>query len=272
LIGTNGDGIADEAERNVVSGNGHGGIVLEEYGPKDNVVAGNFIGTDVTGTVTIGNGYGVTTGFGSFKRIGTNGDGIADEAERNIFSGNEETGIYVFDTTDNIIAGNYIGTDITGTAALGNEFGGIIVEFDSLRNRIGTNGDGLADEAERNLISGNGYENRGFGLKIGSGAKNNIIAGSYIGTDVTGSLLLSNAWRGIIIEETTHPPEDWGPQNNRIGGIGLNEQNLIACNKGSGIMLQHTASINNQIQDNIIFANEGIRIDLALTYLATASR
>jgi hypothetical protein len=56
LIGTNGDGKNDAAERNLLSGNGQSGVHITGTGANQNVVAGNFIGTDVTGTVAIGNG------------------------------------------------------------------------------------------------------------------------------------------------------------------------------------------------------------------------
>ena len=57
---TNGDGVADAAEPNVISGNLNDGIYLCDHGTEKNVVAGNFIGTDVTGTLALGNaGHGV---------------------------------------------------------------------------------------------------------------------------------------------------------------------------------------------------------------------
>ena len=59
----------------------------------------------------------------SFNRIGTDGDGLADAAERNVISGNARRGVLIgFDAGNdqNTVAGNFIGTDATGTAALGN--------------------------------------------------------------------------------------------------------------------------------------------------------
>src|SRR5262249_50626533 len=91
LIGTNGDRVDDAAERNVVSGNAESGIGIDGVGTNQNIVAGNYVGTDATGTAALGNGTGVSVGIAissgaSFNRIGTNSDGIADAAERNLIS------------------------------------------------------------------------------------------------------------------------------------------------------------------------------------------
>jgi hypothetical protein len=101
-IGTNGDGVSDEAERNLISGNGSIGIDIGGIGGpqnRDNVVAGDLIGTDVTGTVALGNGFpgGWAPGVRIFggaqsNRIGTNGDGKADETERNVISASGSNG------------------------------------------------------------------------------------------------------------------------------------------------------------------------------------
>ncbi len=88
VIGTNGDGFADDTERNIISGNNRDGVLLHVLAIQ-NVVAGNFIGTDRTGTVAIPNGRGVSMSGGAQANIvGTNGDGVADVAERNVVSGN----------------------------------------------------------------------------------------------------------------------------------------------------------------------------------------
>ena len=89
---------------------------------------GNFIGTDVTGTAKLGNdGHGIWLVNG--PRNSLIGGTVA--AARNIISGNEN-GIQVqsiFDAANNNqIFGNYIGTDVTGTAKLGNSQSGIRIE------------------------------------------------------------------------------------------------------------------------------------------------
>src|SRR5207247_10992511 len=59
-------------------------------------------------------------------------------------------------TTDGTtIAGNFIGTNAAGTAALPNGDTGVLIAQGARNNRIGTDGNGVADAAERNVISGN---------------------------------------------------------------------------------------------------------------------
>src|SRR5262249_52483336 len=147
------------AERNVISGNGQTGIVISGVGANNNVVAGNYIGTNAAGTAALANtqqGISISTGPQA-NRIGTNGDGVADAAERNVISGNTGNGVFIVNlgTNDNVVAGNYVGTNAAGTAALANLNHGIFISTGPQTNRIGTNGDGVADAAERNVISGN---------------------------------------------------------------------------------------------------------------------
>ena len=42
-------------ERNLISGNGEGGVQIESYGAMSNVVSGNYIGTDVNGSTSLSN-------------------------------------------------------------------------------------------------------------------------------------------------------------------------------------------------------------------------
>ena len=81
--GPDGDGVGDAAEGNVISGNAWSGIMINHAGTDHNVVAGNLIGTDVTGTAALGNSHGVVIeGGAQSNRVGTDGDGLADGSER----------------------------------------------------------------------------------------------------------------------------------------------------------------------------------------------
>ncbi len=125
LVGTNGDGVNDIGERNLISGNGGEGVGINGVGTNFNVVAGNFIGTDVTGSFSVGNvgGAGVVIeGGAQSNRIGVNGADKDPGGERNLISGNFEDGVNIQDqgTIKNVVAGNYIGTNATATAALAN--------------------------------------------------------------------------------------------------------------------------------------------------------
>src|SRR5262249_17746100 len=56
--------------------------------------------------------------------------------------------------TGNWVYGNFLGTDPTGTEARPNVTG-VLIDAGAGENLIGTDGDGIGDTAERNLISGN---------------------------------------------------------------------------------------------------------------------
>ncbi len=251
IIGTNGDGNNDAAEGNLISANGLRGIEMPNVGTNFNVVAGNFIGTDRTGTTALGNGSsGIAIGFGAqFNRVGTNGDGVADEAERNIISGNA-AGVEIVNNNDlgtghNIVAGNFIGTDVTGMTALGNAGSGILIRLGSSFNQIGTNANGIADGAERNVISGNN-----LGITVTDvGSDYNTVAGNYIGTDATGTLAMGNGEHGILIES--------GASHNLVGTNGDSvgdaaERNVISANGVDGVQIEGAGTDNNTIAGNFI--------------------
>src|SRR5262249_40628364 len=135
------------------------------------VIAGNYIGTDVTGMKSLGNQVGVRITGPS--RLGFDGTAAHPEAQRNIISGNALVGVDAHDRA--VIAGNYIGLGKDGAwmfdadghplgngwvyHGLGSE-GGIGIGDNVL---VGTNADGSHDEEERNVISGNSRVNVSFG-------------------------------------------------------------------------------------------------------------
>lgn len=200
VIGTNGDGISDTLERNIISGNRdlvHGAVRLES-GAR---FSGNYVGVDISGTKALGNtGWGVSLPqAGGNVLIGTNSDGVSDEIERNIISGNTGCGIsYTWGTRSvlsNIrIAGNYIGTDVTGKNGIGNGwFGiGLGIQGNGVDFLIGTDGDGVNDAGEANVVSANGY-----GIGVGGGTR---ISGNLVGTDNSGTSPLPNQWWGVYID------------------------------------------------------------------------
>ncbi len=107
-------------------------------------VEGNHIGTNVGGTAAAGNYYhGVA--------IASTGNTIGGDtaAKRNVISGNTLDGVCIFQGSANV-QGNYIGTNASGTAAMGNNEYGVYI-YISTGNTIG--GD---TAAKRNVISGNG--------------------------------------------------------------------------------------------------------------------
>src|SRR4029078_3223025 len=110
----------------------------------------------------------------------------------------------------NQLQGCYLGTDVSGTVARGNVRGVLrgdfVLHVGAQGTIVGTDGDGINDAAERNIISGN----TGEAVRIVFARQNNIVAGNYIGTDAAGSVALKNGRRGIQLAGA-------GAQGNRIG-------------------------------------------------------
>ena len=105
----------------------------------NNVIAGNFLGTDLAGTTTAGfgniAGVNIHGGASTSNRVG----GTA-AADRNIISGNTVDGVQIISGSNNLVQGNYIGTDMTGTLNRGNTNQGVAVFAGASSNTIGGTG------------------------------------------------------------------------------------------------------------------------------------
>ena len=234
------------ADRNLVSGNDQAGISLRNAGATGNLVAGNFVGTDVRGTLDLGNSEdGVRfSGGASSNTIGGTVAGA-----RNVISGNDNQGITFWAATDaaNVIEGNYVGLNAAGTAALPNgtpatPWGGI--GLDGSGNRIGGTAAGAG-----NVISGN----RGVGIEVYSSG--HIIQGNLIGTDASGTGAVPNTTQGLFLYV--------GVGNSTVGGTAVGAGNTIAFNGADGVSLDPGAGTGNAILGNRIHSNGGLGIDLA---------
>ena len=209
--------------RNVISGNDGAGFASTDAGQV--LIQGNFIGTGVSGTSPLPNsGDGVSTSFQGFYTIGG-----ATPAARNLISGNSGNGIAGRFST---VQGNFIGTDVTGTRAIGNLLNGII-ELETGNPVI-----------KGNLISGNGGD--GASVQGLQGA----VQGNLIGTDVSGTLPLGNGGNGVRVRGL----------NLVVGGLGAGEGNVIAFNSGAGVALVGAGAA--PILSNSIFSNGGLGIDI----------
>ncbi|HYR88102.1 MAG TPA: hypothetical protein VE422_28750 [Terriglobia bacterium] len=106
-----------------------------------NLIVGCFIGTDSTGTIALGNGSGIETA-GIVTITDFNIIGGSTPAERNVISGNRGQGLLLAGR-GNYVRGNFIGTDVTGTLALGNQFDGINIAGGQLSSATGAIGASL---------------------------------------------------------------------------------------------------------------------------------
>jgi hypothetical protein len=230
--------------RNIISGNRSRGILVST-GASTNVIQGNFIGTNASGTTAVGNNG------GGIWSAGTGPDNIGGTlaGARNVISGNlNNAGIFIQSGTSTgpVIQGNLIGTDVTGTVALGNHFG-IWLNFGTQGN--GTIGGAVA--GARNVISGN----RSDGVFISGNSRNNQLHGNFIGTDISGTQPLGNVANGVRIDAFA--------VSNRIGGAFPGEGNTIAFNARNGVLVEASSNATgNSIRRNSIFSNGALGIDL----------
>jgi hypothetical protein len=228
---------------NVISGNHAGGIKSSG----SITIEGNYIGTDATGNVAVGNGG---AGFG-ITSSGAGNAAIMATISYNLVSGNLQSGIAVSPGSQNLsmytIANNLIGTNATGTAALGNSATGL--QLASVENAT------VLD----NVISGNqvGVTISGFGTDV----EDNVFQGNFIGSDKTGQVALGNTDMGMSLSAAF---------GNEIGGTGTGDGNVIAFNGGFGIEVSggdQDQITQNSIHDN---ASAGIKLVLGGNGVATA--
>jgi hypothetical protein len=231
------------AARNVIAATDGSGIYLTGFTVAANVVEGNYIGTNVTGTAKISNGTPSTPNQSrGVSMVGTgaiaNTIGGTVAGAGNLISGNGEG---VFAQNYAVIEGNLIGTDVTGLTALGN---GIGVGLDESFNTVGG-----TIAAARNVISGNeDYGIVASSIDVGGAdpAAHIVIEGNFIGTDAMGLKALPNQI-GVVLD---------GARDSTIGGTASGASNLIAGNTGAGILLSATArrfrTSGNVIARNLI--------------------
>ncbi|MBD2005985.1 MULTISPECIES: choice-of-anchor Y domain-containing protein [Cyanophyceae] len=203
---------------------------IELSGGGNNVIAGNFIGTNAAGNAVAGNSrWGVFINGSSNNIIGGTTAGT-----RNIISGNS-VGLFVTGS-GNQIQGNYIGTDVTGNVDLGNSADGITIQGNN--NIIGGTTTGA-----RNVISGNNQN----GVSISQvGSSGNQVLGNYIGTNAAGSADLGNTLNGVEIQ--------YAP-NNIIGGSTVGAGNVISGNNSNGIWITGNTATGTQVLGNYIGTN-----------------
>ena len=135
-------------------------------------------------------------------------------------------------TSSNVVEGCFIGTDATGTVALGNGAG--VRAFFSSGSRIGG-----ATPGARNIISGN----LGMGVQIDVNSIGCVVQGNFIGTDASGTNALANACDGIFINNGAH--------NSLIGGSSAAARNIIAGN-GNAVAINVANTSGVLIQGNFI--------------------
>ena len=242
------------AARNIISANGQGnvfgGVEIDNAGASGNLIAGNYIGVDATGSVALGNSTAFGFGVLIFNAANANTVGGLGAGAGNVISANGD-GISVQAADNNIVQGNLIGLNAAGNAALGNNFNGVTITGTAMGNIVG----GTSVSA-RNVISGNKVDGLALGGCFGGSS---IVQGNFIGTDSVGIASIPNRAVGIHISSDHHDA--------MIGGSTAGAGNTIAFNGASGVSVVTdnfcgSLAINNAILGNSIFGNTSLGIDL----------
>jgi len=213
---------------------------------------------DITEAVSI-NGYTQPGAHPNQKAVGSDavlkielnaagvpdGEGLVIKASNSTIKGlvvnrSSNSGILIIGSgaTGNRVAGNYLGTDASGTQDLGNGSRGVGI-YNGENNTVGGTTAGA-----RNVISGN----NGEGIVIsGNDASGNKVKGNYIGTDKIGTADLGNGDQGVNIN--TAP-------NNTVGGTTTAERNVISGNDDSGVYISGDGATGNRVLQNVISRND----------------
>jgi len=215
-------------DRNVISGNNLAGIFVKDFATYENRIEKNYIGTDLTGLIDLGN---LDKGI---YILNSNSNEIID----NVVSGNDDHGILLTfpGATDNVVQGNLIGLGTDGVTKVQNSASGIVISEGSSSNLIGGN-----DASKRNVISGN----QDYGIIVKDEDSDlNTIQGNYIGLGADGVVEKPNLRSGIALFS--------GPNETNIGGSLPGEGNVISANGYEGIYLDGAGTEGTVIDGNII--------------------
>ena len=224
-------GGASSGAGNILASNTAAGISITRTeqpatGGIDNLVVGNFIGTDRSGT-NLGNGAGVIIGTAN-NTIGGTAAGTA-----NVIGLNTSEGILLraANAPANVVLGNFIGTDANGDN-LGNPIGV------SVQSRFNTIGGASAGSA--NVF---GFSSTA-GLQIsGADGTSEVVVGNLFGTNSSGTTMENLV--GLLVQSSS----------NTIGGASAGAGNIFGANEAAGLQLAGPSGTNNLVLGNYFGTN-----------------
>jgi hypothetical protein len=230
-------GGANPADRNIISGNGIGLVVFANGA----TIHGNYVGTDVSGTIDLGNtSSGVSLQGSSGHVVGGTNPG-----EGNLISGNAGN-MVLANVTASTIAGNIIGPDVNGSGAAMVNGSGIFAAATTTGNTIGP---------------GNVISDVTIGVDLDGGTvANNVIKGNRIGTNLAGTAAVPNSDDGVRMENGAH--------DNTVGGTTAADRNIIAASGGGGGngTVSIMQSSNNHVIGNYIGTDTTGTVDLGSNF------
>jgi hypothetical protein len=224
--------------RNVIAG-GNTNVYLEVV--SGNFVQGNYLGVNAAGTAALPTGMIDDLNISSSKN---NTIGGTDPGAGNVIYAPRSAVVFgqanILTTDGNVLQGNRIGTDATGTVGLGGQYG--VAASNTGAGTVNTIGGTAAGAG--NLISGSSV-----GILF-QGDGNWVTQGNRIGTDPTGTLPVGNGIGACV----SFPP------GSPIGGINPGEGNVIAFNVNGVVVAGGSNPVGWAIRGNSIFSNSAIGI------------
>jgi hypothetical protein len=216
----------------------------------------NYIGTDIVGDTTEGNGQDGVRIESSASTQATN-NSIAD----NYIAGNGGNGVSLTGpgTSKNSLVNNLIGLSIFHAGGskenpptlltLGNKLDGVAISNGANHNMVG--GAGLFLDMSPTAGAGNVISaNLGNGVNVHDfGTTANNVQGNLIGTDPLGTKPIGNGVVGVVVST--------GASGNLIGGTGgvavvSGQGNVISGNSQGGMILASAGTTMNVVQGNFI--------------------
>ena len=188
------------ASRNVISGNLNQGVTIGDNGTTLNAISSNFIGTNAAGTAALANAF---SGIDIFTAASNTIGGVA---KGNVISGNGNYGIVISGAgaSLNVVQGNFIGSNATGSAGIGNAFAGIACFNAAQNNVIGSSVPGAGNLIAFNVFSGiEVYDSTTIGNDFSA---NSIFSNGALGINLVGG---SENGFGVTANDSQDP--DSGP-------------------------------------------------------------
>lgn len=251
-------------DRNIVSGNIRDGIAANG----NTTIENNFVGTDVTGTLPLGNSVWNgpdcchTNIFVSAPNNIVRGNVVAGNNAHNQNPGIRSGG--ALGAAPNLIEDNMVGTDVAGTLALGNGVGiglfgdksGTIVRRNVIANNPmggvwlveGTQGALIGGEA----VDGNTIRNNGLGIMVGDNAGAQDVGNSLLSNRIFGNtnLGIDLGWNGVTPDDAGD--SDSGPNGLQNFGV---LSNVVVTGPATQVDILVDTDTTNATYDIQVFAN-----------------
>src|SRR5262249_36250010 len=155
------------------------GGLIRKADSASNVVEGNYIGTNKEGDAGLGN---TQSGVQIQQGAHDNTIGGLTSSAGNVISANLTRGVWLTGagTTNNVLFGNFIGTNSSGSTTIGNDFSGVLLDQGASNNMIGGPSAGAGNT---------------IGFNVGAGV--NVLGASTTGNSIRGNLIYRNGGLGI---------------------------------------------------------------------------